>query len=70
MSKLHTYGQNRIWRDASGFVRVGSRVICRYLPGQDTLQFQYTTVINGHNAKRFIEVEKSEFLERLTEVLT
>jgi hypothetical protein len=70
MSRLHIYGQNRIWRDASGFVRVDNKVICRYLSGRDTLQFQYTTIINGHNAKRFVEVKKSEFLERLTEVLT
>ncbi len=67
--RLHTY-QNRIWRDDHNFVKVGNHKICRYLPGDSLLQFQVRETCNGAYINRLIEIDKNEFMQRLTEVLT
>jgi len=70
MAKLHTYGNNRIWRNDRNFILIGNHKICRYRPHNDTFEFQVSETVNNRYVKRFVEVEKDEFIERLTEVLT
>ena len=70
MNKLHTYGNNRIWRDGRNFILIGNHKICRYRPHSDTFEFQVSGTVKGHYTKRFVEVAKNEFIERLSEVLT
>jgi hypothetical protein len=67
MERLHDYGKNRIWKDDRNFILIENHKICRYLPHSNTFEFQVT---GSRNIKRFVEVEKSEFLARLSEVLT
>lgn len=67
--RLHIYG-NRISRDDRNFIKVGQHKICRYLPENNSLQFQVRETSNGMYINRLIEIEKNEFLQRLTEVLT
>ena len=70
MAKLHNYENNRIWRDDRNFILIGKHKICRYLPRSDTFEFQVSETVNNRYVKRFVEVEKDEFIERLNEVLT
>ena len=67
--RLHTY-TNRIWRDDHNFVKVDTHKICRYLPENNSLQFQVRETSNGMYVNRLVEIDKNEFLQRLTEVLT
>lgn len=66
---LHTYG-NRIYRDRNNIIRVGSVPICRYLPERNSFEFLVNDHINGKRARRYMEIEPREFIERLTECLT
>lgn len=67
MSRSYTRNRNRIWRDDRNFIMVGNHKICRYLPRNNSFEFQVTS---SRNIKQFVEVEKDDFIKRLKEVLT
>ena len=66
--RLHTYGQNHIWRNPNNFICVGEHKVCRYMPTSDTLEFQVSMQSGNKYVKRLVEVERSEFIKRLMEV--
>ena len=68
--RLHVYAQNKIYRDRNNFIRSGNVPICRYIPDHNSFEFLVNGHINGKRVRRFIEVEPSEFINRLTECLT
>ncbi len=66
--RLHTYGQNSIYRNNQDFICVGQHRVCRYLPKNDMLEFQISMVSGGGYVKRLVEVERKEFIRHLNEV--
>ncbi len=66
--RLHTYGQNNIWRNPNNFICVGNHKVCRYIPDDDTLEFQVSMQSGGRYVKRLVEVSRVEFIDRLIEV--
>ncbi len=66
--RLHTYGDNKIWRNRQDFICIGQYKVCRYLPENDTLEFQVSMTSGGKYIKRLIEVERMKFIQHLNEV--